>query len=530
MKKRGFLLKSIILVVLISYTCIFIPRTAFSPLILPKTSSLRQSCISYSTYLGGEKFDVGRSISVDSVGAMYIVGSTSSSNIGVNKSGGVSNIGNKGNFLTKINADGSLNYTSFFGDFSDIAMSLAVDNTGSCYITGQTNGGLYTYNGYDLTYNGGYKDAFVMKLNPQGSIAYSTYLGGADSDSGNGITVDADGACYVAGITQSDDFPTLNSYQLNRSNGEDGFLAKFNSDGSLNFSTFFGGSGSDGCLGVALGSEKLYITGYTSSSNFPILNPIKGYLGESSDAFISEFSLNGSLAFSTYIGGGYSESGKAIDVDQLDACYITGITNSHDFPINNSPFQLEDENSNSNFNIFVMKINSDRSINFSAYIPTQGPETSYDISVDIFGTVYVTGNTQSADFPAYQPIDRRKSGRSDAFIVIFNKDGSLKLSSFIGGSIDEGGYSIFATPNTCYITGYTNSYDFPTADKYNSELCGQYDVFVMRVHIGDFRCKRLPYISLSWTILMSTIGVGVAGLIIFVFIQQFGKKFSPKKR
>jgi hypothetical protein len=145
----------------------------------------------------------------------------------------------------------------------------------------------------------GDSDAFVAKLNATGSaLVYSTYLGGSSSEEGNGIAADTLGNAYVTGYTSSTDFPTMNPLQPANGGGEDAFVAKLNATGSaLVYSTYLGGSGSDWGLGIAVDSSgNAYVTGYTESANFPTVNPLQPAYGGGGDAFVAEIASGPALA------------------------------------------------------------------------------------------------------------------------------------------------------------------------------------------------------------------------------------------
>jgi uncharacterized protein (TIGR03437 family) len=186
--------------------------------------------------------------------------------------------------------------------------------------------------------NAGSVDAFVTKLNPAGSaLVYSTYLGGSGTDYGTAIAVDASGSAYVTGIVTSDDFPTVNAIDstLGSHAVDDAFVTKFNPSGSaLVYSTYLGGGSADDPYALALDpAGNVYITGRTNSSDFPLTNPIQ-ITRTAFDMFVTEINAAGTARlFSTFIGGSGSESGRGIAVDHLGNIHIAGEGTSTDFPI-----------------------------------------------------------------------------------------------------------------------------------------------------------------------------------------------------
>ncbi|MBN2135660.1 MAG: SBBP repeat-containing protein [Acidobacteria bacterium] len=195
-----------------------------------------------------------------------------------------------------------------------------------------------------------YNTEYAVVIDPL-ILEYSTYLGGNDEDSGNGIAVDSEGAAYITGNTSSSDFPTLNQYQAYQG-GTDVFITKLSSTGnSLIYSTYLGGSADDYGYGIAVDSEDAaYVTGSTSSSDFPTLNQYQAFQG-GTDVFVTKLSSTGnSLIYSTCLGGGSWDEGHGIAVDSRGAAYITGNTNSTDFPTVNQ-YQTDQ----GNYDIFITK-------------------------------------------------------------------------------------------------------------------------------------------------------------------------------
>jgi photosystem II stability/assembly factor-like uncharacterized protein len=251
-------------------------------------------------------------------------------------------------------------------------------------------------------------EAFVTKLNASGSgLIYSTYLGGSGDDFGQGIAVDSAGNAIVVGQTTSSSFPTLNAFQSALSGSNEAFVTKFNSTGNaLVYSTYLGGSGTfDNANGVAVDANgSAYVTGSTNSANFPTLNPFQATLG-GTDAFVTKINNSGALAYSTFLGGPDGEVGWGIAVDLSGSAYVTGQAGSN-FPLVN-PIQP----TNVGGDAFVTKLNGAGSgLIYSTYIGgTSNQETGRGIAVDSAGNAYVTGYTDAADFPILPGSLRTKS-------------------------------------------------------------------------------------------------------------------------
>jgi len=294
--------------------------------------------LAYSTYLGGSSVDQGYAITVDMAGNAYVVGYTSSADFPTANAIQSTYRGNGDLFVTKSNADGSaLVYSTYLGGSNvDYPNGVAVDTTGNTYLTGYTQSADFpTVSAIQPTFGGNY-DAFVTKINAAGSaLVYSTYLGGVSGDSGSGIAADSAGNAYVTGYTQSNNFPTANALQpTHAGGGEDAFVTKINATGTaLVYSTYLGGNGSDVGGGIATDpAGDAYITGGTTSTNFPTANPIQAANQGDRDVFVTKLNATGSaLVYSTYLGGYLSENGTGIAPDAADKVYVVGITGSPTF-------------------------------------------------------------------------------------------------------------------------------------------------------------------------------------------------------
>ena len=260
-----------------------------------------------------------------------------------------------------------LDFSTYFGgsDGYELGLGIAATDDGSYYVTGHTASSDFpTQNAYDDTFNGG-RDAFVAKFNSHGSLLWSTYLGGTNFDGGFSIAVTSDGNCYIIGTTRSNDFPTLNAYSNTLSGSDDIFLAKFSSSGSLLWSTYLGGSGEDYGYDIAVaGDGSCYVTGCTNSSDFPTQNAFDTtFNGGYIDIFVSKFSTNGSLLWSSYLGGNGNEWGYSIAVTDDGSCYVTGFKASNDFPA----LDAYDSTPNGDWDVFVTKFNASGSLHWSTY-------------------------------------------------------------------------------------------------------------------------------------------------------------------
>lgn len=422
-------------------------------------------------------------------------------------------------FVTKLNAAGTaLIYSTYLGGtFVDGGQAIALDASGNAYITGQTTSTDFptTTGAFQTTLiggatcpggRGGCSDAFVTKLNSTGTgLVYSTYLGGGPgNDSGTSIAVDSAGNAYVTGTTNSGNFPvTPGAFQTSPRGSDDAYVAKLNPTGTaLTYSTYFGGSSSDLGAGITLDSSgNAYLVGRTQSTDFPTtpgafqtqfpvsVAPIAG--------FVSKLNASGTaLVYSTLLGGSSIGSGSGLDnespsavaVDSAGYAYVTGQTNSPMFPTTLGAFQSSKPGSLTAVG-FVTKLNlSGTGLVYSTYLGGSSGDSGNAITVDSAGNAYVAGQTYSNDFPTSAvTLDpdcgtgafpcapfNFLGGSANAFVTILSPTGSaLVFSTFLGGT----GTGMISNPHSAadsalgvavdssgnvYVTGSTNSVDFPT--------------------------------------------------------------------
>jgi hypothetical protein len=450
----------------------------------------------YSTYLGGSNIDEGVGIAVDSVGNAYVTGLAISTNFPTTGGAFQTTLGGgQDAFVTKLDPTGSgLVYSTYLGgSTSDSGLDIAVDSAGSAYVSGSTISADFptTVGAFQTTYRGN-QDAFVTKLNPTGSaLAYSTYLGGTGVDFfAYGIAVDSIGNAYVTGDTQSTDFPTtLGAFQTTSGGNQDAFVTKLNALGTLLlYSTYLGGTGFESGNGIAVDSaDSAYVIGRTTSTDFPTTSgAFQMAFGGVVDAFVTKLNVAGSaLVYSTYLGGSSDfEEGEGIAVDSIGNAYVTGETASNNFPTTGGAFQTtygggyEDA--------FVTKLNASGSAPvYSTYLGGSGNDQGFGIRLDSAGSAYVTGGTDSTNFPVTSgALQMTSSGGFDAYMTKLNPAGSgLVYSTYLGGSgFDRGDGIAVDSAGSAYMTGETTSNNFPTTSgAFQTALSGSEDAFVTKI-------------------------------------------------
>ncbi len=444
--------------------------------------------LGYSTFLGGSSNDQGFGVAVDSAGNAYVTGSTISSNFPISAAAAQpTRQGVTDAFVTKIDPSGALVYSTFLGGNGDDAgHAIAVDDTFNAYVAGTTSSTTFPVQGaFQSTLRGG-TDAFVTKLDPSGStLVYSTYLGSNTDDAANGIALDAFGNAYVTGATASSGFPNNGAVTClgTKSTGSDAFVLRLDVSGAtVDYCRFIGGSGIDVGQGIAADAAgNVWVVGATTSSNLPVLAALQPTLGGRTDGFVGKLDPTGVLVYLTYLGGRGDDLALAVAVDGPGNAYVTGSTDSPDFPTL-SPFQAS---SGGGDDAFVAKLNAAGSaLVFSTFLGGIGDDAGNGIAVHPGdSSVFVVGSTKSVDFPMASAIQPGLAGRLDAFVTRLNPAGSaLVASTYLGGAGDDVAQAVAVDADgVVYVTGFTNSTAFPTAATPIQNAAGLLDAFVSQI-------------------------------------------------
>jgi hypothetical protein len=451
--------------------------------------------IGFSSYLGGTKQELAKAIAVDNQGFIYVTGDTESLNFPKVSSYQRTKGAYYDAFVAKIDPfQGKLVYCTYLGgNLGDSGLGIKADGLGNAYVAGATWSSNFPVFHALQAKNRGEQDAFLTKLDPDGRLIFSTYFGGGGFDSAIAIALDGENRPYVTGLTESSNLPVKNPVQL-RLHGfaaeGDAYVSQFASDGSaLLFSTFLGGSAHDDGFGIAVDpQEQIYVTGHTYSSDFPVVNAFQTQNRGWQDVFVTK--INPSIpriAYSTYIGGSGVDWVGGIAVNPAGAAVIAGHTPSIDFPTRNAikPFR------SSGGDAFVAKFSPTGQPVFSTYYGGKLGQDAYSVAYDRTGNIYFCGWTKSSDFPAVHAVQSTISESFDAFIAKLNPIGSTILfSSYLGGSEIELCSSIAVDRSfRIYVTGFTGSPDFPLRNAFQQKLAGKVysdnDVFVTRVDPGQ---------------------------------------------
>ena len=346
----------------------------------------------YSTFLGGPCYDIGTDIAVDGGGSAYVVGQTGGPQI------------------------------------SACPASFPTRNA----FQGAPGSGV---------------DGFLAKLSPAGdTLVYSTYLGGSGDDNGWGVAVDGSGSAYVSGTTLSANFPTVDPIRGCGIGGNDAFVTRFVPAGhALAYSTCLGGNCDDYGFGIALdGTGSAYVTGRTCSADFPIRNAFQPVKGRFTDAFVSRLAPDGrSLLYSTYLGGDNEDFGWAIAVDNAGSAYVAGMTRSSDFPTRDAVQAVK----SLGLDGFVTKLSPKcGALVYSTYLggsdPLANTTTPHEdsvmaVAVDASGQAFVAGYTSATNFPTANAFQPAKGGLLDGFVARLDVGPSLPVDPLAYAGADQ---------------------------------------------------------------------------------------------
>jgi hypothetical protein len=476
-----------------------------------------QPIIHFSSFIGGNDWDNIYDVAPASNGSYYLVGYSKSADFPLKDAYNDTIAGLGDIVVVKISSENEILWSTFLGGSGwDSALSIAVDNQSDCYITGYTNSiDFPTFNAMDSSFNGD-QDAFLCKFSSNGSLLYSTFIGGSLNDQGESIAVSQNGSIFISGYTNSVDFPAANGNQSSLQGERDCFVMKFLSNGTMEWSTFWGGNEMDESSGITVDSkENCYITGYTASSNYPVIGNTNRTYCNASDIFISKFSSTGEPIWSAILGGWQDDYGNAIDSTDNNDIIITGASSSTNYPVFNG---YQEELAGNESDVIISKFSSNGSLIWSSYFGGSNSDFGTDLSVAKDGCCYLTGGTDSNDFPMKNPFDYSMGGITDAFTVKFDTNGSLCWSSYLGGktSLDIGLGIAIVENDYCLVVGTTDSDNFPLQNPLDDTKDGLVDGYIVKLE------QKKIVVSKKNSV------IGLAGLLCFIPIILL--RYKKKKK
>lgn len=426
----------------------------------------------FSTFLGGSGRDGARAVAADAQGFAYLTGRTTSLDFPTSAGVQPALQGVQDAFVAKLDpANQTLAYATYLGgsDFEE-GKGIAVDGAGNAYVVGHTASSDFPYS--DFSAQGG-NDGFIVKLDVGGGLGNSFPLGGPGHDFAFGVAVDPDsGHAWVTGETDSASFVAAEgSTRIGPPGGQEVFVARVS--GAVEHVTFVGGSGADRGSAIAVNLTGVYVTGQTTSADFPA----PGGRAGPSDAFVFRLGHNGAtLEYARHLGGSGSERGNGIGVDPSGNAYVVGDTTSVNFPKaveSGSTFGgLEDG--------FYASLDPAGALRFATYLGGRDRDEAKAVALDGGGQfAAVTGRTFSLDFPLAGPFQQEHGGFSDAFVAFFDLDSRfLRGSSYLGGSGADSGLGTAVAGGKAFVAGETTSPDFPVRSAFQGTFGGESDAFL----------------------------------------------------
>ena len=337
---------------------------------------------------------------------------------------------------------------------NDAGTSIVTDNNGYIYVTGHVQ-----------TPSKG-DDIFLIKYDTLGNVIWQLQTGGTNYDAATGIKLDLNGNIFITGNTNSSDFPVLSGFQMAYVGGiSDAFLMKYDPNGTLLWSTYYGGNNQDVSRSITVDNlGNIFVAGSTISTDFPVMNTGAYFQGTHAggiyDAFILKFDNSGNRLWATYYGGSSADECNAVTIDNVGNIFICGATQSTNFPITTGAFQTTLSGSN---DAFVVKFDATGTQIWSTYYGgSNGSDNGSCITTDNSGNVLVGGTTSSNNFPV---TNGSFSLGGDGFLFKLNTNGTPIWSSYSSDLINCGGLSpyFFTTSiktnnvGEVYVTGRANS-------------------------------------------------------------------------
>ncbi len=463
----------------------------------------RGSTVLFSTYIGGAGIDEARGMTIDGLGNVYVVGSTTSTNFPTVSPRQAALAGESDGFLLRISTTGGgLGYSTYFGGSGpDEVNAVAVDASRNMYVAGSTRSANFPQLNEIQAYGGGL-DGFLARFAANGTLTYSTFHGGSGVDTLDGIGVDAAGYINTTGSTTSPNLPVLSAQRPALAGRVDAFMSRFSPVGTLLFCTYFGGTRNDAGRAIAvLPSGWAFIGGTTGSADFPVVSAIQPAFGGGLDAFLLVISPTGGVAWATYYGGTGSERGRALAVNQTGKLIFAGQTFSPDMPLVR-PAQAR---TGGNRDTFVVELDPPyTAFTYATYLGGSNNDEGGGVAVDSIGRVFTAG---AASYPSPGSL-----GASDAFVYGIS---SAAVGDTDNDGLPDGWETDFGTdPNADDAgadpdgDGFTNAQEFAN----NTHPTGYFTRYLAEGSTGAFFDDRIalfnPGVDLATVVLRFQRDVG----------------------
>jgi hypothetical protein len=397
----------------------------------------------WSQYLIGDSIDYGTDVAVDNQDNIIIVGTTFSTDFPIKSSMIKNNSLGNDIFIAKFSSSGMKMWCTLLGGIASEAgiTSLAIDSQDNLIVVGLTDSADFQIIDAEYASFNGEVDTFIAKINENGSLIWSTYLGGSALEGGEGnlylytpehsirndVIVDSKDDIIVSSVTESTDFPTLEAYQANHGGGRDIFLSKFNSTGSPLWSTYLGGNNTEYGASLTVDhNDQIIVAGGTSSINFPTLEAYQANYNGGIDSFLSKFSTTGELLWSTFLGGKREDRDLSVAADIENSIYVTGFTKSDDYITTEGAFEDTFSGGSELGDTFVTKFSASGHLVWSTFIGGENNEAGTEITIDNENHLIIAGNTDSEGLePINVSYPYSFGGPVDGFMATFRTTGEV---------------------------------------------------------------------------------------------------------
>lgn len=423
----------------------------------------------WSTYYGGQGDEYGYGVLVDSDDNPYLIGHTTGNDLMISVNAyQANNNGSYDSFILKLDTAGGFIWATYFGGSGgDLALAASIDNLDNIVIGGYTSSAnMPAFNSFQNSM-GGALDAFVAKFDSSGALLWSTYCGGSNSEDVHTITTDNQNNVLISGETYSSDFPTsTNAYQANNNGNLDVYLVKYNSNGGRIFSTYYGGTDGEDALGLATDNlDNIYLAGYSSSFDFPIIgsNIYQAIKSGGRDAFVVKFTPLGDPIKSTFIGGSNDDRFTSAIISSSNALYLAGYTNSLDIPLLGTAYQTVN---NGLADGMYYKLDTALTPNYSTYIGGASADYIYDLKIDMTQQLTFAGFTSSGDFPISSGVFQETiAGQSDAFV--FQSDSIFNVATGIYNLFISSLINVYPNPSLALFNVSINDFNKESEYQYS---------------------------------------------------------------
>jgi hypothetical protein len=442
----------------------------------------------WATYFGGSDADQGRAIIADGSGNVYVTGYTLSTNFPVMNAGQTTIGGATDAFIAKFTSGGSCLWATYYGGSNaDSGWYLAIDTGGNIYLAGNTtSGNIPLQNPWQNTCGGG-QDVFLLKLDNSGQSLWATYFGGNDYDTCSGIGIGASGSIYLGGFSKSTNLPTTNAYQPANAGDYDFFAAKLTYVApvtSVLWLTYLGGSGSDNPYGFGIdASENVYLPGGSYSTNFPVLNAYQSSNAGQQDAVLAKLNSSGQLQWSTYFGGSsWNELFRGLVCSNSGYVYVTGQTDSSNFPLLN-PCQ---STNNGGTDMCIVKFTAAGSLVWSTFYGGSVNDIGMRIALDGSENVYISGTTLSANFPVMNSFQANFGGVEDAAILKITSNCVPVWSTYYGSSGQDQGWGITVSSGGSILATGLTSGGITVVNAWQNTYGGNTDAYILSIDTNGY--------------------------------------------